>query len=111
MRSGIYYVEFSVTTKSFGVGLAVINLGKVNGGDASYLYRGRFDEYAGGARAIIEVSHYRGDLNAVMGPLRQFTLNLSGKTTEDRFELEGGSTSAPGVKIQMIGRKVADLFE
>lgn len=109
--SGIFYVEFAASNRDAGAGLAVIDNGRVNGGDATYLYRGRVDHYAGDARATIEVTHYRGQPNSVMGPLRQFTLILSGRATEDRFEFEGGTSSAPGIRIRMVGQKVAPLFE
>ena len=111
MISGIFYVEFTVSNQGLGTGLAVIDNGRVNGGDLTYLYRGRVDHYAGSVRATIEVLHYRGPPNSVMGPLRQFTLNLSGTASAQKFELEGGSSSAPGVRIRMVGQKVAPLFE
>lgn len=110
MISGIYFVEFRASTRNVGAGLVIIDDGVVNGGDATYLYRGRFDHYAGSLRASIEVSHYRGEVNAVMGPFREFTLNLSGSADERQFVLSGGSPTIPGVTIELIGRKVANLF-
>jgi len=111
MFSGLFYVEFKVADHSFGTGLVVIDNGRVNGGDQAYLYRGHFDHYSGGIRATVEVSLYRGSPNSVLGPLRQFTLNLSGTASDNKFELEGGSSSVPGVAIRMVGTKVAELFQ
>lgn len=110
MISGIYFVEFRASNRDAGAGLVVINNGIINGGDETYLYRGRFDHYAGSVRAAIEVTHYRGELNAVLGPLREFSLNLSGTADDRQFVLSGSSPTVPNVSIDMVGRKVANLF-
>lgn len=111
MISGIYFVEFKANNNDYGQGLAVVDNGKVNGGDYSYLYRGRLDNYGEELKAVIDVSYYRGEHNSVMGALKNFTLNLTGKTTGDGFDVAGGIPNIPDVSIRIVGRKVADLFK
>lgn len=111
MLSGIYFVRFAANNNDFGEGLAVIRNGYVNGGDETYLYQGRIDAYGEDIKAHLEIKHYRGPLNSVMGPMKQFTLQLSGKIGGDRFEVSGGIPNIPGPRIIIHGNKVSELFE
>ncbi|MCP5352485.1 MAG: hypothetical protein H6926_04765 [Chromatiales bacterium] len=112
MISGIYFVRFAAGGNDFGEGLVVIRDGNVNGGDETYLYRGRLDVYGEDVRAHLEIKHYRGSLNSVMGPLQEFTLQLSGKASGDRFEVSGGIPDMPSSpRIIIHGNKVSELFE
>ena len=111
MISGIYFVEFKANNNEYGNGLAVVDNGKVNGGDHSYLYRGRLDIYGEELRAALDISHYRGELDSVMGPLKNYTLNLTGKMAGEGFDVSGGIPNVPNVNIRIVGRKVAELFK
>jgi hypothetical protein len=111
MISGIYLVRFVANGSGFGEGIVVVNDGAVNGGDATYLYRGHFDYYGEDIKASIEVRHYRGPLNAVLGPLKQFNLTLSGKISGDNFQVSGGIPNMPGASISITGSRIADLSE
>lgn len=109
MLSGIYLVAFLADSHRFGEGLVVISDGAVNGGDATYLYRGHFDQYGDDMKGTIEVRHYRGPFNGVLGPMKQFTLSLSGKVVGDNFSATGGIPNIPNATITITGTKVADL--
>jgi len=109
MLSGIYLVTFVADGHRFGEGLVVINDGAVNGGDATYLYRGHFDQYGDDMKGSIEVRHYRGPLNGVLGPMKLFPLTLTGKTEGDNFSVSGGIPNLPTAAITITGTKVADL--
>lgn len=111
MLSGMYYVEFRANNNDFGQGLVCIEDGKVNGGDHAFIFQGRMDAYNGEVQAVIEVKHYKGEPLSVFGPLRQFTLNLSGKTDGVSFNLDGGIANMPGAAINIRGNKVADLYK
>lgn len=109
MISGIYLISFLADSNKFGEGLVVVDEGAVNGGDATYLYRGHFDQYGDDMKASIEVRHYRGPLNGVLGPIKQFDLILSGKIVGDNFSLSGGIPNMPTATITITGTKIADL--
>lgn len=111
MITGMYFVNFIANNNNFGIGLVVIQNVYVNGGDASYLYQGRFDYNGDDIKALIDVKHYRGPLNSVLGPLKEFSLTLSGKKSGDNFELMGGIPNMPNLNIRITGSKVADLYE
>ena len=111
MLSGIYYVKFVANNNQVGEGLAVVKDGIVNGGDATYLYQGRFDYYGDEIRAHIEVKHYKGPLNSVMGPLKQYSLSLSGRRLGEQFELTGGIPNIPNIIMSILGTKVAEYYE
>ncbi|MCJ7777103.1 MAG: hypothetical protein MUP16_02165 [Sedimentisphaerales bacterium] len=111
MLNGIYQVQFMANNKSFGMGLILIENGRVNGGDLSYIYQGRFDYYGDDIQALIEVKHYSGPAISVMGPLQEFSLNLSGKQSGEIFEVAGGIPGVPELSIKIVGRKVAEIFK
>ncbi len=111
MISGIYLISFATNNNRFGEGILVVKEGSVNGGDLSYLYRGHFDYYGEDIKASIEVRHYRGPVNAVFGPLKQFNLTLSGKISGDNFHVSGGIPNMPNATIMITGDRIADLAE
>ncbi|WP_286999654.1 MULTISPECIES: GrlR family regulatory protein [Comamonas] len=111
MTSGIFFVQFSVGPQDVGAGLAVLSNGDVNGGDETYLYRGHIDSYGKQVKASIEVTHYRGPLNSVFGPLRNFTLDLTGTVDEQGFDIHGHIVGRSTPEIRIAGRKVAQLYE
>ena len=109
MIAGIYVVTFASGNATFGEGIAVVKDGFVNGGDATYFYSGTFIDYGDDVKASVEVKHYRGPLNNVLGPLKQFVLSLTGKRSGDNFEVAGRIENMPGPTIKIIGTKIADL--
>lgn len=111
MTTGIFFVQFSVGPNNAGAGLAVISDGDINGGDETYLYRGHLDVYGNQAKASIEVGHYRGPLNSVFGPLRNFTLVLEGTADDQAFDVYGTITGTIGPVIRIVGKRVAALYE
>ncbi len=111
MLSGIYYIKFVANNNQVGEGLAVVKDGIVNGGDDTYLYQGRFDYYGDEIKAYIEVKHYKGPLNSVMGPLKQFSLSLTGSKLGEKFEVMGGMPNIPNMTISILGTKVAEYYE
>ncbi len=111
MISGIFFVQFTAGPRDIGSGLAAINDGQINGGDQTYLYRGRLAAYGGQAKATIDVTHYRGPLNSVLGPLRSFTLDLTGKVDEQAFDVQGTVLGTTTPVIRIVGTKVAPLYD
>jgi hypothetical protein len=110
MNLGIYSITFAATGSGAGIGLVVVDNGKIHGGDLSYLYRGRYDSDGSSVRATIHVSHYRGEPNSIFGPLRDFTLNLIGSAGDDTFNLSGQVQGYPQMGISIVAEKKANLF-
>lgn len=109
MLSGIYSVQFSSNLGDFGLGIAVFDKGKINGGDLTYLYRGKYNIEGQAIESEISVSHYQGQRNSVIGSLDRFTLHLTGEASNDKFTLTGNVTEQPQGIITITGTKVAEL--
>ena len=109
MHSGIYYVIFTSYTGIFGDGLAVFDNGNIHGGDNRYLYRGHYTVEGNSLTAKIQVSHYRGKLESLFGPLNKYELTLSGNAREERFEMSGHVCGWSERQITIKGQKQADL--
>ena len=84
MTSGIYVLSFTAAGATFGEGIAVVKDGFVNGGDLTYFYRGTYSDSGDRLKASVEVKHYKGPLNNVLGPIEQFVLSLSGQRSGDK---------------------------
>ena len=110
MEPGIYYVIFKSHTGRFGDGLAVVDNGKIHGGDQRYLYRGSYRTDGQAVEADIQVTYYRGKANSILGHLSRFKLNLSGKATGDAFNVSGHVFGQSQLAITIEGQKQADLL-
>lgn len=109
MNSGIYYVIFRSHNGVFGDGLAVVDTGRIHGGDYRYLYRGHYKVEGNSLRAKIQVSYYRGKCESVFGPVDKFDLTLSGNAAEGTFKVSGNIFGQSQMKITIEGQKQADL--
>lgn len=110
MESGIYYVIFKSHSGRFGDGLAVVDNGRIHGGDQRYLYRGFYKKNGQTVEANIQVSYYRGEAKSVLGHLSKFQLNLSGKASDDAFTVSGHVFGQSQLAITVEGQKQADLI-
>ena len=109
MGSGIYYVIFKSHTGRFGDGLAVVDNGRIHGGDQRYLYRGFYKTDGQAIEADIQVSYYRGEAKSVFGHLSKFKLSLSGKYSNEAFTVSGHVFGQSQLAITIEGQKQADL--
>ena len=112
MISGIYYIIFKSDGGQAGDGLAVMDRGRIHGGDHRYLYGGRYWQEGYSLKAEILVSYYRGKFNSIFGPLSNFKLTLVGNCTgEGDFKATGHMVGQSQMKISVEGQKQADLIE
>lgn len=109
MLPGLYSVVFSAPGGSAGVGLVVVDNGKIHGGDLTYLYRGTYQADGQSVNAKIHVSHYRGQLNSILGAISNFDLILSGKASDSGFTLSGQVEGYPQLAISIAAQRQADL--
>jgi hypothetical protein len=109
MLPGIYSVQFQSSLGAFGLGIAVFDNGKINGGDLSYLYKGTYNIDEKAIKAEVFVSQYRDIQESVFGPLNNFTLNLTGDASDDRFNATGSITGQPQLNITVTGMRVSEI--
>lgn len=99
MLEALWSVEFVSNVQGVGAGVAVLETGRVLGGDGQYYYVGNYESNNGVAKAIIKVTHYAGPPNSVFGQIKEFNLILEGKPSEKAFELHGHVQENPSLKI------------
>jgi hypothetical protein len=109
MLPGIYSVEFQSNLGAFGLGIAVFDNGKINGGDLSHLYKGSYSLDEKAIRVEVFVSQYRDIQESVFGSLNNFTLNLTGDASDDGFNTTGSVTGQPQLNITVIGKRISEL--
>ncbi|HEY6229654.1 MAG TPA: GrlR family regulatory protein [Pyrinomonadaceae bacterium] len=109
MLNGIYSIQFSSsTTRDSGTGTAVFVNDKVYGGDQSYYYKGPVQIEGDNLSAQIRViRHQPGE--SIFGPLREFTLQLSGNQGGGTLDIQGNVVEHPNFTIRIRGRKVSEL--
>jgi len=86
---GTWSVSFEANTKAYGFGIAVIHEGKIRGGDAQYFYVGDYCFIDDRIVISIAVTLYAAEPNSVFGPLKHFSLNISGRPANDDLTLHG----------------------
>jgi len=112
MKSGIYNVRFTSSQNASGEGLAVFKDGTINGGDPGYLYLGSFQQEGSAVNAKLKIVQWNKSYQSVFGNVPQFELSLSGTIATDdlQFSVEGVVPQQPGLKIKIIGRRLADAI-
>lgn len=106
----IYQVKFSAFQQGAGDGLAIFKDGTINGGDAGYLYLGRFIKNGSAITAEIKVKRWNGSAVSVFGDIQEFDLKLSGEISSNliEFTVSGYAAQMPNFKIAIQGRRLAD---
>lgn len=111
LLSGIYQVNFRSNLGDFGTGLIVAQRGTIHGGDNTYLYTGFYSSYESTIIVKVTIKHYRGQLDSIFGPLKNFNLELKGSGNANSFSLTGTVTANPSLRITLTGSKVSQLVD
>lgn len=74
MLEALWSVEFVSNVNRFGSGVAVLESGRVLGGDAQYFYIGSYSVENGTATATVSITHYSGPPISVLGATTSATL-------------------------------------
>ncbi len=78
MLEALWSVEFVSNVQETGAGVALLETGRVLGGDSSYFYVGTYSMDKSDVQASLRVTHYAGPPNSIFGNAREFTLGASG---------------------------------
>lgn len=109
MINGLWSVQFSSSSGSFGGGIVVFQNGKVYGGDLGYYYIGSYkieDDLISGE---VAVANYSGAPHSVFGPINNFKLVLSGKVHSTNMTLNGNLVGQPNMTIGIQCTKRAEI--
>lgn len=111
MVPGIYSLTFKSSLGYLGEGWALLDNGRIYGGDNRYFYRGRYADEEGSLKAEIHVSLYRKEKPvSVFGFLSEFQIELLGSTKGEGFILSENVVNQPILAITIEGKRIADLI-
>ena len=109
MNDGLYSVSF-LGPHGTGSGVAVIERGRIHGGDGAYYYVGGFQVLDDRAiAAILHVGRHSNRADSVVGPISAFRVEVDGTHGPETFSVSGSVAGQRDVKIQIHGRKIANL--
>jgi len=106
----LWTVEFISNLQVFGSGVAVLETGRIFGGDAKYYYLGEYNVDPNGlVNATVRVTHFAGEPYSIFGNVKTFSLLLSGKVNVPEMELSGFVAGSPQLRIALRMTKREDL--
>ncbi len=109
MLEALWSVEFCSNLNIVGSGVVIFETFRIFGGDAQYYYTGRYEVKNGILEGELNVVNYGGKPWSVFGTLSQFSLILSGKPSDNKFDVEGALKEDPSKKILIRLTKRAEL--
>lgn len=107
MIEAMYGVEF-VSNEMAGYGVAVLETGRIFGGDSSFVYVGSYEVTNGIVTVQVKCTNDRDLLPSVFGELKEFNLSLQGTINDKEFILQGHMVENPS---QSIGIKLTRRAE
>jgi hypothetical protein len=109
MIEAMYGVEFVSNQMSSGYGVAVLETGRILGGDTSFVYIGSYEVKNGIAYANVKCTNDRDVLESVFGDLKEFNLELQGAVSDREFTLQGHMVEDPSFSIGIKLTRRAEL--
>lgn len=108
MLQGLWHMTFVTTTKDAGGGRVLFKRGIVAGNDDRYRYSGRYFLRNGDVFAEVNVRHYAGSIDSIVGKVPEFKVTVMGKPSINHFVLQGVVVQQPDVGLVLDLRRVAD---
>ena len=106
--SGFFKLVFSAQLAGAG-GVAVLDNGRIHGGDTQYLYAGNFEQHGDRLTAHLRiVAHAAAALIAHRGIGGAFDLYLTGTAVDAAFSLSGASP-IPGATVTVMGHRIGTI--
>jgi len=109
MLEAMWSLEFISSQQRGGYGIAVLETGRIFGGDSSCIYIGSYEVKNDIVHALVKVTNDRGILQTIFGDLKEFTLVLNGRADQDSFVLEGHMQEHPEQRMDVRLTRRAEL--
>ena len=109
MVEALWSVQFRSNTGAFGAGVAILENGRVFGGDAQYFYLGKYEVQDDAIKAQVDVTHYAGQPFAIFGQRKTVQIELSGPIQREGMRLMGQVSDQPTLRIEAICVRRAEL--
>lgn len=109
MIEALYGVEFVSNMSSGGYGVAVLETGRILGGDSSFVFVGDYEVKNGVLHANVKCTNDRETLQSIFGDIKEFNLKLEGIPGQKEFILQGHMLENPEMKIGIKLTRRAEL--
>ena len=109
MLEALWSVRFISNFEGFGSGVAVLETGRVLGGDAECFYVGSYHVEIGIANATVTITPYTGPSMTMFGQVKEMTLKLTGRPEYSEFNLQGFAVENPAWHIRIHFTRRAEL--
>lgn len=109
MIEALYGVEFVSNMNDGGYGVAVLETGRILGGDSSFVFVGDYEVKNGKVHAKVKCTNDREMLQSIFGDIKEFTLQLEGVPDEKEFILQGHMLENSNMKIGVKLTRRAEL--
>ena len=109
MLEAMYGIEFESNSNDSGYGVAILETGRILGGDSSFIYVGKYEFKNGVVSADVKCTNDRNLLQSVFGDIKEFNLHLEGKPEHGEFLLQGYMIENPSHKVAIKLTRRAEL--
>ena len=111
MLEAMYGIEFTSNVNNSGYGIAILETGKVLGGDSSFVFVGNYEIVNHAVKASIKCTNDRNLLPSIFGDIKEFNLALEGTPDPQHkeFTLRGYMLENPSMKIGVKLTRRAEL--
>ncbi len=109
MIEALYGIEFASNLNSGGYGVAVLETGRILGGDSSFVFVGNYGVKNSILYADVKCTNDRKLLQSIFGDLDEFNLRLEGAPAHDEFTMQGHMIENPSMKISIKLTRRAEL--
>ena len=109
MVEAMYGLEFISNSNDGGYGVAILETGRILGGDSSFVYVGTYEVKNGLLTAKVKCTNDRNLMQSIFGDIREFNLHLEGKPEYEKFILQGYMIENPSMKIGVKLTRRAEL--
>jgi hypothetical protein len=109
MIEALWAASFSTQHAVFASGVVVFEGGRIFGGDGNYYYLGDYVVAGTTVSGKVEVTHYAGPPNSVLGPNHKLTLEFKGQITGNTMHGDGVTVSKPQMPLTISCRRLENL--
>lgn len=109
MIEAMYGIEFVSNLNNGGYGIAVLETGRILGGDSSFVFIGDYKVENGRVNARVKCTNDRKLLESIFGNISEFNLVLDGELARDEMILGGYVVENPAMKIGVKLTRRAEL--
>lgn len=111
MIDALWSLEFSSNAGSLGTGIAVIEAGRLIGGDGSFVYVGTVCVENGYVLVKLTVTKYndKAGLEPMFGPVNEFHVHASAPIDAQSMVFRGHAVEHPAVQMSAVAVRRAEL--